>query len=99
MEALAIVPDLNVLENGGSGLGMGGKRMSDTFGLEGSDKALHRCVIVAVSCAAHTDQDVMLGQVSLDQVTGVLAALVRVVEQAGGGQEAQAPSAPSSMSR
>ena len=53
----------------------------DPFNLKGREKALHGRVVPDLSSAAHAAGDTLLHEQSLELVTGVLAALERVVQR------------------
>lgn len=79
MQTLTIVPAFDVLEDGGTGLGTRGELCLGAFGLEGREKAFHGGVVETIADAAHADLAVLSDQVLLIGLTGVLAALIRVV--------------------
>lgn len=81
---MTIVPDLQVLKNGGASQGTRRKWAGHALGFEGDKETLHDGVVVAVAHPAHGElgQDrIQAGQIGGG---GVLAALVRVVQQPGG---------------
>jgi hypothetical protein len=86
---LAIVENLNVLENVSPGLVAGQViAMMHQFGFQGMEKALHRRIIPAVSFAAHRTDDAVLGEPLLVGTGGILAAadaLLNVKRQCGPG--------------
>ena len=49
MQALAVVPDLDVVEDDLPGLGTSGKLLGSAFGLQGANETLHRRIVVAVA--------------------------------------------------
>src|SRR6266498_2294283 len=81
VQTLTIVPSFDVLEDGGTGVSACVKLLNSTFGLESAEKAFHRCIVKTVSGAAHADLTVMIRQVLQIDGTGVLAALVRMMQQ------------------
>src|SRR5512143_3990763 len=81
VQTLPIVPSFDVLEDSGASLGSGIKLMICTFSLERAEKAFHGSVVEAIADPAHTDLAVIRGQVLLIQIAGVLAALIRVMQQ------------------
>ncbi len=81
MEAVAIVPDLDIFEEGPACLSTVDELAGGTFGLEGAKEAFHDGVIIAVAHPAHADQAMMGLQLQLISQAGVLAALVGVVQE------------------
>lgn len=84
MEALAVVPDLDIVEHGGSCLDAGGETVGHTLGFEGGEKAFGHGVVVRLSSSAHADLDMVLSEQFLVVAAGVLAAPVRMVQQTCG---------------
>lgn len=82
VQTLGIVPTLDVLKDGGAGLGTRGEALARAFCFEGRKEALHSGIVEAVADAAHADLAVMSGQSLLVSFAGVLTALVRVVHPA-----------------
>ena len=81
VQTLTIVPSFDVLEDGGASLSPGVKLFIGTFGLESAEKAFHGGVVEAIAGVAHADLAIISGQALLIRFAGVLAALIRVVEQ------------------
>src|SRR6266536_2127832 len=81
VQTLTIVPSFDVLEDGGAGVSACVKLLIGAFGLESAEKAFHRCIVKTVSGAAHADLAVMSRQALQIDFTGVLAALVRMMQQ------------------
>jgi len=81
VQTLTIVPSFDVLEDGRASLAPGVKLLIGTFALERAEKAFHGCVVKAIAGAAHADLAMLGSQGMLIKITGVLAALVRVVEE------------------
>ena len=84
VQTLAIVPSFDVFKEGCAGLSPRGKALAGTFGFERAEKALHGCVVKAISNPAHTDLAVVGRQRILIRFAGVLAALIRMMQQALG---------------
>jgi hypothetical protein len=85
VEALAVVPDFDVVEDGPPGLRSGGKHAGHAFGFQRANNAFHGGIVVRVAHSVHADLNVMGGQEVPDHSAGILAALVRVMEQGLGG--------------
>ena len=83
MLALTIAPNLDVMEGDGPCFDTGGKAAGKTFGLQCSKEAFHHSIVVTVTNAAHADLDIMVFQELLVHMTGILAALVGMIEQTG----------------
>jgi len=81
MQTLAIVPSFDVLEDGGASQCPRGKLIGGAFKLEGAEEAFHRGIVVTIPDSTHADLAVIGSQGVLKQVTGVLTALIGVVEQ------------------
>jgi hypothetical protein len=81
MEPLAIVPNLHVLNERGACNRSGRELCIGTLGRDCAEKALHNGIIVAISNAAHADFTPLIRQLLLISSTGVLAALIGVVQQ------------------
>ena len=76
VQALPIVPNLDVLKDGCSGQRMGCKLLRHTFGLESTKETFCDRIVVAVTNPAHAHLNVFTGQTGLVDSTGILAALV-----------------------
>ena len=73
MEALAVVKDLNELEDGLAGLGVGFEVSAvDQFVFEGAPERLHRGVVVAVAFPAHGRDGLGMVERAAIGVAGVL---------------------------
>ncbi len=84
VEALAIVAGLNVIKDGGLGLGVRGEVTSvDEFDFEGAPEAFHGGVVVAVALPAHGRKELGLGQSGSKISGGVLDTAIGVEEQLG----------------
>src|SRR5512138_682519 len=83
VQALAIVPSFDVLEDGGASLGSGGKGVIGTFSLEGGEKAFRDGIVIAVADPAHTDLALKGGQALLVESASVLATLIGMMQQLG----------------
>lgn len=81
VQTLTIVPSFDVLEDGGAGMSACVELFIGAFGLEGTEKAFHGGIVKTVSTAAHADLAMISGQVLQIGFTGVLAALVRMMQQ------------------
>lgn len=82
MPSDGIVEPLDVVEHVCAGLVAGAVGPSpDALGLERGEEALHRRVVPDVSRAAHGACDAMIGHQALEGLAGILAALIRVVQQ------------------
>ena len=80
--ALAVVEDLNVLEELRPGLLPGLEpRAMDHFGLEGAEEAFHRRVVQAIAFAAHRGRDVMQPKQFSVGTAGVLDASIGMVNE------------------
>ena len=84
VQTLTIVPTFDVDEDGGASLGTRVKGCLSTFGFERAEKAFHGSIVETIADPAHADLAVIDGQGVLKQVTGVLATLIRVMQQVGG---------------
>ena len=78
---MTIVPNLNVLENGGACECVGGKLVCHAFALEGSKETFHDRIVVTITHTAHAQLSVGCHQAVLVGGAGVLAALVGMVQQ------------------
>src|SRR6266540_1285761 len=83
MQALAIVPNLNVFKNCGACQSMGWKLAGHTFCFQRSKETLSHCIVITVANPAHAQLDVPVCQGALVVSTRVLTALVRMVKQRG----------------
>src|SRR6266498_2660710 len=83
MQALAIVPNLNVFKNCGACQSMGWKLAGHTFCFQRSKETLSHCIVITVANPAHAALDVPVCQGVLVVSTRVLATLVRMVKQRG----------------
>ena len=72
MQTFAIIPGLNVLEDGGTGLGTRSELSKGTVELEAAEKAFHDSIVVAVTDAAHADATLQERQAVLVGHTGVI---------------------------
>ena len=80
--SLAIVEDLDGLEERGSGLAPGGEPGSvHEFGFERAEEALHRCVVQAISLTAHGSLDAVEPEELLIIATSALDAAVGMMDQ------------------
>lgn len=78
-----IVKNFNVLKNIGFSLCFGLiVAMMHQFSFQGPKETFHRRVVVTIAGAAHTTTYLIVGHQSLIIVTCILAALIRVVQQA-----------------
>lgn len=82
MQALAIIPNFDVLEDNPPGLGTGGELSNYTFCFQGANKTLHGGIVVAIPHPAHANLAVVVAQVFLIGMAGLLASLVRVMHPA-----------------
>jgi hypothetical protein len=82
VEALAIVENLDVLEDGGPQLEAGSPAtLVDELGLDSCEEALGYGVVPTVALAAHADVDTQVGEGTSVLLTRVLATAVGVVKQ------------------
>src|SRR5512145_3325847 len=81
VQTLPIVPSFDVLEDGGASLRSRSKGLICAFGLKCAKKAFHGSIVEAIADPAHADLAVTGGQAPLIHVAGVLAALIRVIQQ------------------
>src|SRR4030066_1019928 len=81
MHPLAVVPDLDELEDLPPCLLSSGEATRGAFCLERAEEAFHHRIVVAVAHAAHAHLRFEFSQPSLIGVAGVLAPLVRVMQQ------------------
>ncbi len=89
MQALAIVPSFDVLKDRRASLRPGDKRLGSTFRLERGEEAFHHGVVVAIPDSAHALLTAIGSQALAIERTGVLAALIGVVQQALRGSAAK----------
>ena len=83
MASETIVEHFNVLKNIRLSFGPGGvMTMINLFGFQRTDTTFHRRIIVAIALTAHTNLKLMLGQQGLIVMAGILAAPVRMMDQA-----------------
>src|SRR5690242_16979273 len=83
MSPLPIVEQLDVFEDFAAGLGSGTPAaLINQFELEGGEKTLRHRIIPAVAFTAHATQHAVRRQQLLILVAGVLAAAIRVMQQA-----------------
>jgi hypothetical protein len=81
MQALAIVPNLNVFKERGACRCKRYKLTGHTFCFQCSKETFSHCIVITIANPAHTELDVPVCQGALVVSTGVLAALVRMVKQ------------------
>jgi hypothetical protein len=82
MQPLAIVPAFDVRKNGRARLRLAFEPRSCTFRFQGGEEALSNGIVIAISSTAHTDLASKFSQLLSIHLTGVLAAPIRVMEQA-----------------
>ena len=80
MHSLAIVPNFDELEDGGSRCRPGLKLLEGTLSFQGGMKAFHGGIIITVTGTAHADLAVGSFQQAQVALTGVLTATVSVME-------------------
>ena len=80
MQALAIVPNLNVFKDRGSCQGMCCKLAGDTFCFQGAKETFGDCIVITIANSAHAHLDVRVCQAALVSSTGVLAALIGMMK-------------------
>ena len=85
VQTLTIVPSFDVLEDGCVSSSSRLKLPISAFGLECAEKAFHGRVVKAIAGAAHADLAMLDSQSLLIKITGVLAALIRMMEQVSRG--------------
>src|SRR3712207_2719175 len=79
-----IVERLAEVEDGHVGLGVGAQAgAGDQLAFEGGEEGLDEGIVVAIADRAHRDADPGLTAAAAEGQTGVLAAVVRVVDQDG----------------
>ena len=83
VQTVTIVPTFDVLEDGRASLGPCVKLPISAFDLERAEKAFHRSIVETIAGAAHADLAMIGSQALLIHFTGVLAALIRVMQQVG----------------
>src|SRR5512139_1474573 len=81
MQALAIVPNLNVFKDSGACRCMSDKLTGHTFCFQCSKETLSHCIVVTIANPAHAELNVPVCQGVLIVSTRVLAALVRMMKQ------------------
>ncbi len=81
VQPLTIVPDLPVVTDGEPSLRAGSEGRGRALGLEGAPEGFHQGVVVAIAGATHANDDAVLGEQGQVIMTGVLAALVGIVQQ------------------
>src|SRR5512145_2614201 len=81
MQTLAIVPNLNVFKDGGTCLGMGSELASGTFCFESTKETFRHGIVITVADSAHAGLDMPVGEGALVGSTGVLAALIGMMQQ------------------
>lgn len=83
VEPLSTFEHLDIVEERGSELGVRGPSSSpDELGLARAEERLRNRVIPAIAFAAHADLDAGFGEGTLISVARILAAAIRVVQQA-----------------
>jgi hypothetical protein len=92
---LPIVPSFDVLEDGGASLSSRRKGLICAFDLERAEKTFHGRVVKAIANPAHADLAVMSGEALLIDITGLLAAVIRMMEQISRGTALRDRHAPS----
>ena len=80
MQALAIVPNLNVVKDCGTCECMGDKLVRHPFGFQRAKETFCNRIVVTVAHSAHAQLDIHVCQGAQVVSTGVLAALVRVMK-------------------
>ena len=81
VQATTIAPNLNVLKYCGSRQDMGCKLTSHTFSLQGAKETFGSCIVITISNTTHTHLDICIYQSALINSTGVLAALIGMVQK------------------
>ena len=82
MAPLRVVEKFNVVEHVGAGLIAGSVDLAcRAFGFQRREEAFHGGIVPDVARAAHAAGDAIIGHELLERLAGVLAALVRVVQQ------------------
>ena len=82
MQPAPIIPCLDVVEQVGAGFGTSAiGTMMYQLALQGAKEALHRRVVVPGTRAIHAGDDAVGGQHGLVLTVGVLAALIRVMDE------------------
>ena len=82
MQPLAIVPAFDVRKNGRPCSRLAFELSGCTFSFQRGEKTFSNGIVIAVTRAAHAHRALQGGHVCLVSITGVLAAPVRVMEQA-----------------
>src|SRR5260370_20886671 len=78
-----IVEEFDVFEDRAAGLGSRAPlSLGDQFDFEGGEEALRHRIVPTVSAAAHAAQDSVVRHQLLIFPTGILAAAIRVMQQA-----------------
>ena len=81
VQATTIVPNLNVLKYCGSRQRMRCKLVGYAFSLQGAKETFCDCIVITISNPAHTHLDVCINQSALINNTGVLTALIGMVQK------------------
>ena len=81
MQTLAIVPSFDEFKDGRASLSSRREGLAGTFGFERAEKALHDRIVKAISGTAHADLALGMGQGLLIGLAGILAALIRMMQQ------------------
>lgn len=81
VQPLAIVPNLDELEDGGSRFGLGRKLLVSTFSFQGGVETFDDRIVVTISRAAHADDTVGFLQQFQVSPTGILAAAIAMMEK------------------
>ena len=85
MKSLAIVKDLDVIEDLGSGVGSGGEvEAVDQLQFEGAPEAFHGGIVITVAAATHGGEEAGLSECLTIIGTGVLDAAIRMAQEVGG---------------
>ena len=78
-----MVENLNVLKDGGSGLGASSKRLDNALRLEGRPETFFHGIVITVTGSAHAGRDTLLLKAGCISQAGVLTATIRVMHQLG----------------
>ena len=81
VQATTIVPNLNVFKYCGSRQSMSSKLGGHTFSFQGTKETFGNCIVITIPNTTHTHLDLRIPQTALVNSTGVLAALIRMMQK------------------
>ncbi len=98
MRPPAVVRAIHLFEDRGAGLCSAGKGLPGTSGFQRGKETFHHGIVMVVGNPPHAFFDPVGGQAGSVLGAGVLAALIRMMQQAGGDKVSLRPTVAESLS-